>query len=202
MTKKEANKKLYAEVKAEELDKMAEQEDKIDAQAKTVGRPSTYSRGVASKLCALLAQGKSLRTACTYDGMPSIATVYNWIAVHPEFLEQYSRAKEESADALVEDMLDIADEVPSIPETDKDGKITAVKVDSAGVARNRLRVETRKWIASKLKPKKYSEKTNVELYGKDGGDIKVDHINFAMEGLLATLEKKLGQCFSCSTGYP
>jgi hypothetical protein len=42
--------------------------------------------------------------------MPCVATVFNWLRLHAEFLEQYTRAREEQADALAEDMLDIADD--------------------------------------------------------------------------------------------
>lgn len=119
-------------------------------------------------------------------------TVYKWISDYPEFLNQYTRAKEESAEALAEDMLDIADESPIAVETDKDGNVVGTKLDSAGVARNRLRVETRKWVASKLKPKKYGDLSKLELTGRDGGSIEVDHYNAALEDLLVTLEKKLG----------
>ncbi|WP_334304933.1 hypothetical protein, partial [Mycoplasmopsis arginini] len=87
----------------------------------------------------------------------------------PKFLELYTRAKEDSADTLSDEMLDIADEQCTTVkhgEGDSEREVEIV-FDSTAVARNRLRVETRKWIASKLKPKKYGDK--VEL------DAKVEH---------------------------
>ena len=190
--KKEDNVKEYEEIKSSEAVAIKAQMDKDAEEINPVGRPSTYSPELASKLCSYLSMGKSLRTACKQEGMPSIMTVYNWLSKHPEFVEQYTRAKEESAEALAEDMLDIADESPTAIETDKDGNVTGTKLDSAGVARNRLRVETRKWVASKLKPKKYGDLAKLELTGKDGGALEVDHFNAALEDLLVTLEKKLG----------
>jgi hypothetical protein len=151
------------------------------------GRPTKYSQDLANQICAELAIGKSMRTVLKADGMPAMSTVFKWLSTIPEFTEQYEKAKAESADALVEDMLYIAEEKPVL--IDEKG---VEKIDSAGVARNRLRVDTRKWVASKLKPKKYGEKTNVEVSGKDGGVIEVDHMNHALESLLTTLEKKLG----------
>jgi hypothetical protein len=79
--------------------------------------------------------------------MPSTVTVFSWLRTHEEFLNQYTRAKEESADALTDEMLDIADDVEG---------------DSQ---RDRLRVDTRKWIASKLKPKKYGDKLEHDVSG-------------------------------------
>lgn len=118
------------------------------------GRPSDYTEDKAQQLCAYLCTGMSLRTACKQKDMPDPKTVYKWMADNPEFLQQYARAKEESADALVEEMLDIADD------------------QEEDAASRRVRIDTRKWIASKLKAKKYGDKLALE-----GGDkpIEVDH---------------------------
>lgn len=123
------------------------------------GRPTTYNQEIVNKICALLAQGQSLRTVCKGEDMPCIATVLTWIRVYPEFLSQYTRAKEESADALAEEILDIADDsFTVITGTDKS--------DNARVHAQRLRVDTRKWIMSKMKPKKYGEKLDLTSDGK------------------------------------
>lgn len=114
------------------------------------GRPSDYTSELADRICEQLSLGKSLRTICAAEEMPSIQTIFNWMRRHPEFLEQYTRAKEESADALTDEMVDIADDKAGDPQ------------------RDRLRVETRKWIAAKLKPKRYGDKVDVE-HGISGG---------------------------------
>jgi hypothetical protein len=73
------------------------------------------------------------------------------------FLAQYTRAKEEQADLMCEEMLEIADDGTN------DTMITdfGLKENKEWTNRSRLRVETRKWLASKLKPKKYGEKLDV-----------------------------------------
>lgn len=93
--------------------------------------------------------------------MPDAATVFRWLRTKPEFCEQYTRAKDESADALVEDMLDIADEATNdwMEIHDKDN--VGYRLNGEAINRSRLRVDTRKWIASKLKPKKYGDKVAV-----------------------------------------
>lgn len=108
------------------------------------GRPSKYSQELADRICEQLASGQSMRTVCKADDMPSMQSVFTWLRTYPKFLEQYARAKEEASDAFVEQMLDIADS------------------STTEVQRDRLRVDTRKWIASKLKPKKYGDRLNVE----------------------------------------
>lgn len=112
------------------------------------GRPSKYSQEIADRICDQLSEGISLRTVCLADDMPDKQTVFSWIRKHKEFLDQYARAKEESADAMAEEILDIADEKES------------------DVQRSRLRVDTRKWIMSKMKPKKYGEKLDVTSGGE------------------------------------
>lgn len=138
---------------------------------KPVGRPALYSIELGERLCAELACGVSMRTACKPDDMPSVATAFGWMRKHPEFLELYTRAKAEAADALVEEMMDICDDGTNdwMEVHDKDGECIGYKVNGEHVQRSRLRVETRKWIAAKLKPKKYGEKVDVN-HGTQPGD--------------------------------
>jgi hypothetical protein len=168
-----------------------DKKQEVTATKKPVGRPSTYTPELTDKICALLAEGKSVRYIADLDGMPVSSTIFEWLRKIPEFTEQYEKAKEESADALVSEMLDIASEMPMVYEANAEGQMVATKLDSAGVARNRLRVDVIKWQASKLKPKKYSEKSSVEVSGKDGDAILVDHVNIAMEELFETIKAKL-----------
>lgn len=139
-----------------------------------VGRPSDYTQEKADTLCAMLAQGISLRTACLSEDMPSVATAFAWMRKFPEFLKQYETAKAECADALVEEMLDIADDGTNdwMEKRDKDGAVIGWQINGEHVQRSRLRVDTRKWAASKLKPKKYGEKIESTLQGPDGGPIE------------------------------
>jgi hypothetical protein len=105
--------------------------------------------------------------------MPCVATIFNWLRKHDDFLEQYERAKEIQADALAEDILDIADDGTNdwMAREDKDGKNIGWQLNGEHVQRSRLRVDARKWIASKLKPKKYGDQVKVEATGKDGAPL-------------------------------
>lgn len=137
-----------------------EQKNLVKKISNPVGRPSTYSKELAEKICEELAQGKSMRTVCKGDDMPAMSTVFKWLREIKEFSEQYARAKEESTDAMSEDVLFISDE----------SLLEAVNADpkaaNAVVQAMRLRVDTRKWIMSKMKPKKYADKVDVT----SGGD--------------------------------
>ena len=114
--------------------------------AKRTGRPSTYNEDVASDICERLASGRSLRSICAGDDMPSMTTVFKWLGQQPLFAENYTRAREAQADAIVDDILDIADDKALDPND------------------RRIRIDARKWLAGKMRPKKYSDKL---LLGED-----------------------------------
>lgn len=92
----------------------------------------------------------------------------------PEFLKQYARAKEESADALADEMLDIADDARNDWMARNHGEDDpGWIVNGEHIQRSRVRIDTRKWLASKLKPKRYGEKIDATLSGPDGGPVSV-----------------------------
>lgn len=131
-----------------------------------VGRPSSYTQELADKICAELGQGRSLRTVCKPDDMPHISTIFNWFRTQPQFLEQYTRAKEESADAMAEDVLDIADDGTNDYMTITKGGHEYEVVNNEALQRSRLRVDTRKWLMAKMKPKKYGDKLDMTSDGE------------------------------------
>jgi hypothetical protein len=127
--------------------------------AGTVGRPSEYSQDIADEICERLIEGESLRSICLKDEMPSKATVCRWLASNEAFRDQYAHAREFQADTLFDESLDIADE--------RNNDLTQPDL----VQRARLRIDTRKWMAGKLRPKKYGEKVLNEHSGPDGAPI-------------------------------
>lgn len=104
------------------------------------GRPSEYSQETAVLICARIAGGESLKSVCADESMPGRSSVYEWFISHPEFSDMYARAKEDSADVDAEEIKEIADDVTADPNC------------------RRVRIDARKWTASKLKPKKYGER--------------------------------------------
>lgn len=91
--------------------------------------------------------------------MPDKATVYRWTATNEAFRDLYTRAKEDSADALAEEILEISDNAHNDWMQRNHGEDDPGWVaNGEHIQRSRLRVDARKWIASKLKPKKYGER--------------------------------------------
>jgi hypothetical protein len=144
--------------------------------AKNVGgRPSNYTDELAAEICAQLADGYSLRSVCRADDMPDKATVFRWLGAthedgtykYPSFRDQYARAKQEAADAMAEEILDIADDGVNDWMEKEYGNRREWVVNGEALQRSRLRVDTRKWLMAKMKPKKYGDKIDMTTNGKD-----------------------------------
>lgn len=132
-------------------------------------KPSVeYSDEIAGRICAGLADARSLRSICLDEGMPSQTTVFRWLGDerYAAFREQYARAREAQADALFDEMLDIADDGSNdwMQRKREDGSTDEV-LNHEHVQRSKLRIEARKWMAGKLRPKVYGEKIEHEHSG-------------------------------------
>lgn len=138
----------------------------------TTGRPTDYTPELGDAICAMLAEGQSLSRICKRDEMPSAVTVYAWLRKHNEFLNNYVRAREDQADTLADEIVGIADDGSNDTYVTEAG--TEV-VNHDHIARSRLRVEARKWVAAKLKPKKYGDKVTNEHTGVDGKALVIEH---------------------------
>jgi hypothetical protein len=126
------------------------------------GRPSKYSDKLIAEICDRIADGESLRKICGEDRMPDKATVFRWLKESSAFREQYSRAREYQADALIDEILGIADDSRNDFYTDGDGKR---HVNYENIARSKLRIAARQWVAERLAPKKYGAKLDVAHSG-------------------------------------
>lgn len=153
-----------------------------------MGRPTMYTQQLANLICLRIAEGESLREIVKSEGMPERATIYEWLLRRPDFADQYTRAREEQADTLADEIIAIADEQPEIiPVLDKrTGELIEHKLDNAFLQWQKNRIDARKWTAMKLKPKKYGER--VALAGDADSPIKVE-AEVQAENLLNALLK-------------
>jgi len=119
------------------------------------GRPSDYCQETTDTICERLSLGESLRSICRDPDMPCMGAVLKWLNKHEEFVVQYTRAREIQADTLIDETLDIADESTN-DWMERRGQLVE---NGEAIQRSRLRIDTRKWIAGKMRPKKYGERT-------------------------------------------
>jgi hypothetical protein len=132
-----------------------------------------FNQQTADAICARLCEGDSLREICRTDGMPGKTTVMRWLHENAAFRDQYARAKEIGVEAIAEDILDIAD----------DGRNDWMKRNGAdeeagwvfngeAARRSQIRIDSRKWLLSKLAPKKYGDKLDLN----HGGEVKITQV--------------------------
>lgn len=114
---------------------------------------SKFSAEAADMVCEAIASStKGLRSLCAARvDLPSWQTIMAWLNRYPNFQEQYARAKSRQMELLAEEILDISD---------------APAGDNVQVQRAKLQVDTRKWLMSKLAPKKYGERIDVTTSGE------------------------------------
>lgn len=136
-----------------------------DAGKKPNGRPLEYTKEMGDYICELVASTGHglLKLTKLYPEIPAKETINRWRYRVPEFRVQYAQAKIEQADRLAEECLEIAD------DDSYDTKLTPEGFEICNtefIARSRLRIDTRKWLASKLLPKQYGQQSEEEQKDK------------------------------------
>lgn len=135
-----------------------------------MGRPSGYSEELAESLCDHLAEGGLAVEWCRQEGRPSVSTIHRWMQAHPAFREAYARAREVGLHVMAEEVIAVSDDSSGDWRKDENGNDV---LDHEHVQRSRLRVDSRKWLASKLLPKVYGDKQQTEITGADGGPVRM-----------------------------
>src|SRR5262245_28450812 len=140
-----------------------------------MSRTTIYTAELGKEICDRLADGESLRSICSAEGMPSERSVRTWAAdaQHP-ISPQYARAREAGCLKIAEELLEIADDGTNDWMVRKRGDDDTEVVNHEHIARSKLRVDTRKWLLSKMLPKVYGDKVVTEHTGKDGEAIEVN----------------------------
>lgn len=139
------------------------------------------------QLCqATMETDKGLRRLCdTFRKddpcFPAARTVRDWLAANEELNGQYARAKEHQLEHIAEQILEIADDDSEdaifVGGDDESGASAKRVQNSEFIARSRLRVDSRKWILSKLNPKKYGDKIEQTFQNPDGSKLDLT-VNF------------------------
>jgi hypothetical protein len=121
-----------------------------------MGRPSDYNDEIADLICTQVAEGKSLFRVCDEtEGFPNHATAFRWLNAHPEFRDKYARAKETMLERMADQINEIADDVTEDANS------------------RRVRVDTRKWLLSKLIPKVYGDAMQLKHADHEGNAMHV-----------------------------
>lgn len=119
-----------------------------------------FNQATADRICERLAAGESLRKAAEAEGVRH-SSVLTWVETIPAFADQYARAREIGYKLLADQIIEISDD-SSNDYTDTE---RGPAFNAEAVARSRLRVDSRKWMLSKMLPKVYGEKVELEHKG-------------------------------------
>jgi hypothetical protein len=134
------------------------------ARGRARGVPSVwYTEYLVVRLVKMIAQGYTLRQISNMKGMPELNIMLKWYAEKPEFRQRIEKAKTELVERFAEDILDIADDSANdyMVRVARNGEEIRT-VDHENVNRSKLRIETRKWLMSKLRPERYGDNMKID----------------------------------------
>lgn len=132
------------------------------------GRPSLYTPEVVREYCTRLANGELAIEISKLDGMPSTSTIWRWLEEHTGFRETYQRARHLQAQACAEMAV-------------RSGRNATAEDASAA----RVRFDADRWLAARLDPSNYADRSTQEIVGKGGGPIQYEDIRAPIASLIA-----------------
>ena len=106
---------------------------------------------------------KGLRNLCDeIKGLPDRSTIHDWLSKDSEFADLYARAREDQAEYMAEEILEIADDGKN-DYMENDDSATGFRVMGENIQRSKVRIDARKWLMGKLKPRKYGDRLDVNV---------------------------------------
>lgn len=150
------------------------------------GKWKPYDPDVAAQICELVSNGKSIVECAQVKGIPSRNVIYKWLDESEDFRDRYARARKERADLLADEIINLADGAEDHFGYDTEAFDPAkarLRLDAA-----RLKIDTRKWAASKMDPKTYGDSKTIK--GDEKEPLVVDlNVTPAKEAFLAAISE-------------
>ena len=143
---------------------------KRTARGKKVGRPTLYTKALADTICRRISMGESLIRICRDEGMPDYSTVRRWLWEDDKrgFQAAYAKARAEQTEYWAEELLDIADDGTNDWVKNADPDNPGYRFNGEHFQRSRLRLDTRKWLHSKLAARKFGDRITVDTNINEG----------------------------------
>lgn len=152
------------------------------------GRPTLYTEELAGTILAHIADGLSVSEISRLDGMPARSTMMMWVGQDKHgFMDRYIKACQARAYYWADEILDIADDGTNdwMERHDPDGNNTGWKENGEALGRSKIRVDSRKWLVSKLL-NQYSDKQEIKHSGSlDVNRITDDELNAKIQALMS-----------------
>ena len=141
------------------------------------GRPPKYTKELSDTICRRMANGEPLTRICREKDMPDYTTVMSWLwkdsPYRDPFAKKYELARKHQAEFWADIIVEISDDDSGdfIEKVNLKSGQTYMALDPENIQRSRLRIEARKWVCSKMWPKKYGDSQSVKHEGSDGGPV-------------------------------
>lgn len=135
------------------------------------GRHSEYTPEMGSRICEVIstnARGLD-HFHKEYDWFPDPTTIYYWLAHQPDFSPKYYKARELQSNLYAEATIEIADK--RCTYIDSEGN---ERIDAGSVQLQKLQINTRQWHASKLAPKRWGDKKELEEVKAESATLKAE----------------------------
>ena len=138
-----------------------------------MGRPPLpFDQAKADEICERLSGGESLLQICKDEGFPPQTLIFQWLAKHPDFAQNYARARQFWAESEFERMMEIAD-TPQLGEKTKTTDKGTEVITGDMTDHRRLQVDTRKWALARMFPKKYGDATLLKHGDPEGNKLEI-----------------------------
>lgn len=159
--------------------------EKLPREPPKKGRPSKLTPELANEICIRIGTGQSLRSICREAGFPDWTTVHRWVHANKDFAAKYREARQLQYQVWADEIVDIADDGTNDYVQTKNG----TKFNREYFERSRLRVDSRKWLLSKLVRPVYGERTAVEG-GEKPIEIRIEERNALINAIVGMVKPK------------
>ena len=139
-------------------------------------RPTEPTPEIVGAILGRIADGESLKSICRDANLPSCGVFYRWLLEDDKLADRYARAREDQAEALADEILEIADDGRNDWMESNAPNSPGWVANGEHIQRSRVRIDSRKWLAAKLRPKKYGDKLVAEHSGPNGGAIPFEAV--------------------------
>ena len=129
------------------------------------GRTSDEKEQIVALVLQGMRNGLSAFKSCQAANVPH-STFLEWVKNDADLADNYARAREDLIERMANEVLELSDQDVDMAH---DGK-----KDWAAIQKHKLQVDTRKWLLSKLAPKKYGDK--LEVSGDAANPIAIQRI--------------------------
>jgi len=134
----------------------------------------------ANKVIHLVGEeGLSMAKACKQIGMIQ-SKFLDVVNNAPHLVECYARAVDQRNDMIANRIIKVANDRSNDFFTDSEGKI---RPNPVAVQRDRLIIDSEKWLLSKLAPKKYGDRIQIDAEVKHTAPLSIDQVNDILKQL-------------------